>query len=130
MIGKLIGGVVIIIALLIFGELVIAGTQSGQQGFQQGVGAPTPTTPSVAPTTSSADPVTDQAYLSALRSGGVPFTSDESAITAGHAVCSFLDAGGTVISAADIAASQGNLSTTHAGYLVGAAMAAYCPARS
>ncbi|VAZ90818.1 hypothetical protein LAUMK35_01389 [Mycobacterium pseudokansasii] len=74
---------------------------------------------------------TDEAFLSSIGSVGITYSSPENAVQAGHLVCGLLDRGKAKV---DIARSivgkdfGGNpMDAWHAGYFVGAGVAAYCP---
>ncbi|WP_264055884.1 DUF732 domain-containing protein, partial [Mycobacterium nebraskense] len=82
-------------------------------------------------TTDPAD--ADAEFLAALSSQGITYASPEVMIAAGHAVCTELDRGETpaqvahdVMNHKDVLTGS-NLAAHHAGFLVGASIAAYCP---
>jgi hypothetical protein len=72
-----------------------------------------------------ADVVTDIAYLATLDQFGVYYNTDQTAITLGHSVCDALASGLTPTTIVRIGQRTG-YSPTDAGYIVGAAIGAYC----
>lgn len=66
-------------------------------------------------------------YLGALTARGITFTSGPAAIAAGHEVCSELDQGKQASDVANDAMAQTKLDAYHAGFFVGASIAAMCP---
>jgi hypothetical protein len=66
-------------------------------------------------------------FLGALTARGISFTSGPAAIAAGHEVCSELDQGKQASDVANEAMAQTNLDGYHAGFFVGASIAAICP---
>jgi hypothetical protein len=75
----------------------------------------------------------DAEFLAALSSQGITYASPEVIIAAGHAVCTELDRGETpskvahdVMNNKDVLTGS-NLAAHHAGFFVGASIAAYCP---
>jgi hypothetical protein len=82
--------------------------------------------------TADADPAdVDAKFLAALDSRGITHASPEVMIGAGHAACAELDKGETPAQVAqDVmkdALTNSNLDAYHAGFFVGASIAAYCP---
>jgi Protein of unknown function (DUF732) len=81
-----------------------------------------------------ADPAdVDAKFLAALSSQGITYASPEVMIAAGHVACTELDQGETpaqvaqdVMNNKDVLTSS-NLDAFHAGFFVGASIAAYCP---
>ncbi len=90
--------------------------------------------PGVAASTAHADPAdVDAKFLAALTSHDIAYASPEVMIAAAHVVCSELDQGEQpgqvaqdVMNNKDVLASS-NLDGFHAGFFVGASIAAYCP---
>jgi hypothetical protein len=80
----------------------------------------------VATPTAHADAV-DDAFLNAVKSKGINFTSPQAAIIAGHEVCDELDLGRQKSDIASDLANTSNLDGYRAGYFVGLSIAAYCP---
>jgi hypothetical protein len=88
----------------------------------------------LAASTAHADPAdADAKYLAALSSRGITYASPEVMIAAGHVACTELDQGETpgqvaqdVMNNKDVLTSS-NLDAYHAGFFVGASIAAYCP---
>jgi hypothetical protein len=70
---------------------------------------------------------TDDAFLGALTSKGIHFGSPEKAYIAGHEVCDELGNGKSPTQVASTVQSNSNMDGYHAGFLVGAAIKAYCP---
>lgn len=66
------------------------------------------------------------AYLTGLDRGGVPYSDDDTAVALGQSTCTQLDAGASFLSVAFTVMST-DLAPEHAGYLVGTAVAVYCP---
>jgi hypothetical protein len=66
-------------------------------------------------------------FLGALTAKGITFTSGPAAIAAGREVCSELDQGKQASDVANDAMAQTKLDAYHAGYFVGASIAAMCP---
>lgn len=87
-----------------------------------------------AASTAHADPAdADAKFLGALGSEGIAFSSPEVMIAAGHVACTELDQGETpgqvaqdVMNNKDVLTTS-NLDAVHAGFFVGASIAAYCP---
>jgi len=81
-----------------------------------------------------ADPAdVDAKFLAALSSKGITYTSPEVMIAAGQVACTELDRGEApaqvaqdVMNNKDVLTSS-NLDAFHAGFFVGASIAAYCP---
>lgn len=75
----------------------------------------------------------DNAFLEALDSAGIKYTSPEKAIAAGHYVCQLLDQGKTKGQVAarvmirNVCPSSCIMDPYLAGYFVGASVSAYCP---
>jgi len=69
----------------------------------------------------------DDTFLSALKSKGITFASPQAAIVAGHEVCDELDLGRQKSDVASDVTKNSNLDGYHAGFFVGASVAAFCP---
>ena len=90
--------------------------------------------PGAAASTAHADPAdADAKFLAALTSEGITYESPEAMIAAGHVACTELDKGEIpaqvahdVLNNKDVLTSR-NLDAYHAGFFVGASIAAYCP---
>ena len=80
--------------------------------------------------TARADADSGSDYLGALSSKGITFASGHAAVTAGHEVCDELDQGKPASDVANDVMTQTNLDGYHAGYFVGASIAAICPRHS
>ncbi len=80
----------------------------------------------VAAPAAHADAVDDN-FLSALKAKGINFASGQAAIIAGHEVCDELDLGRQPSDVANDVTKNSNLDGYHAGFFVGASIAAYCP---
>lgn len=91
--------------------LTLAGC-GGAQWTEAAQSQPAPTPPEHTPA--------EYNYLDRLDHGEVYYSSEQVAIDAGHAVCGYLDRGGSLFGAAAIGIKSG-LSTRDAGYLAGAA---------
>jgi hypothetical protein len=76
--------------------------------------------------TAHADAV-DNNFLAALKAKGINFASPQSAIVAGHVVCDQLDLGRQPSDVANDVTKNSNLDGYHAGFFVGASIAAFCP---
>jgi hypothetical protein len=77
-----------------------------------------------------ADADTSSSFLSALTSRGITFGSRQAAIAAGREVCDELDQGKQASDVANTVMTQSNLDGYHAGFFVGASIAAMCPRHS
>jgi hypothetical protein len=77
-----------------------------------------------------ADADTSTTFLSALTSRGITFGSRQAAISAGREVCDELDQGKQASDVANTVMTQSNLDGYHAGFFVGASIAAMCPRHS
>lgn len=66
-------------------------------------------------------------FLGALTARGITYTSGPAAIAAGREVCSELDEGKQASDVANDAMAQTKLDAYHAGFFVGASIAAMCP---
>ena len=85
----------------------------------------------VAAPTANADYSVDSSnFLGALSSRGITFASRQSAIAAGHEVCDELDQGKQASDVGNDVMTQTNLDGYHAGFFVGASIAAFCPRHS
>ena len=80
----------------------------------------------VAAPTARADAV-DDTFLAALKAKGINFASSQAAIVAGHEVCDELDLGRQPSDVANDVTKNSNLDGYHAGFFVGASIAAFCP---
>jgi hypothetical protein len=80
----------------------------------------------IAASTAHADAVDDN-FLAALRAKGINVASPQQAIIAGHEVCDELDLGRQPSDVANDVTKNSNLDGYHAGFFVGASIAAYCP---
>ena len=80
----------------------------------------------VAAPTAHADAV-DNNFLAALKAKGINFASPQAAIIAGHEVCDELDLGRQPSDVATDVTKNSNLDGYHAGFFVGASIAAFCP---
>jgi Protein of unknown function (DUF732) len=69
----------------------------------------------------------DDAFLNAVKSKGINFTSPQAAIIAGHEVCDELDLGRQKSDVATDVTNSSNLDGYRAGFFVGVSVAAYCP---
>jgi hypothetical protein len=80
----------------------------------------------VAAATAHADAV-DNNFLAALKAKGINFASPQAAIIAGHEVCDELDLGRQPSDVATDVTKNSNLDGYHAGFFIGASIAAFCP---
>ena len=80
----------------------------------------------VATPTAHADAI-DNAFLLAVKAKGINFASPQGAIIAGHEVCDELDLGRQTSDVATDVTKNSNLDGYHAGFFVGASVAAFCP---
>jgi hypothetical protein len=80
----------------------------------------------VATPTAHADAIDDN-FLAALKTKGINVASPQSAIIAGHVVCDQLDLGRQPSDVANDVTKNSNLDGYHAGFFVGASIAAFCP---
>jgi hypothetical protein len=80
----------------------------------------------VAAPTAHADAV-DNNFLAALKAKGINFASPQAAIIAGHEVCDELDLGRQPSDVATDVTKNSNLDGYHAGFFIGASIAAFCP---
>jgi hypothetical protein len=80
--------------------------------------------------TARADADTGGNYLGALSSNGITFASGQAAIAAGRQVCDALDQGKQASDVANQVMTQSSLDGFHAGFFVGASIAAMCPRHS
>jgi hypothetical protein len=83
-----------------------------------------------APTAHADFAVDSSSFLGALTSRGITFTSNQAAIAAGHEVCDELGQGKQTSDVANNVMTLSNLDGYHAGFFIGASIAAFCPARS
>jgi Protein of unknown function (DUF732) len=67
-------------------------------------------------------------FLGALTSRGITFKSQQAAIAAGHEVCDELGQGKQTSDVANNVMTLSNLDGYHAGFFIGASIAAFCPA--
>jgi Protein of unknown function (DUF732) len=77
-----------------------------------------------------ADADSSSSFLGALTSRGITYGSGQAAIAAAHEVCDELDQGKQPIDVANVVMTQSNLDGYHAGFFVGASIAAMCPRHS
>ena len=80
----------------------------------------------VATPTAHADAI-DNAFLLAIKAKGINFGSPQGAVIAGHEVCDQLDLGMQKSDIASEVMNNSQMDGYHAGFFVGAAVAAYCP---
>ena len=80
----------------------------------------------VATPTAHADSI-DNAFLNAVKSKGIDFASPQAALVAAHEVCDELDLGRQKSDIANDVMTNGKLDGFHAGFFVGASVAAFCP---
>ena len=80
----------------------------------------------VATPTARADSI-DSAFVNAVKSKGINFASEQAVIAAAHQVCDQLDQGMQKSDVASEVMTNSQLDGYHAGYFVGASVAAYCP---
>lgn len=73
---------------------------------------------------------TGSKFLGALTSKGITFGSGQAAIAAAQQVCGELDQGKQASDVANEVMTQTNLDGYHAGFFVGASIAAMCPRHS
>jgi hypothetical protein len=73
---------------------------------------------------------TGSKFLGALTSKGITFGSGQAAIAAAQQVCGELDQGKQASDVANEVMAQSNLDGYHAGFFVGASIAAICPRHS
>ncbi|QNN98892.1 hypothetical protein SEA_MARAVISTA_57 [Mycobacterium phage Maravista] len=71
--------------------------------------------------------ITSDAFVMALDSEGITYSSKPAVINAGKAVCDVLDTGYTMYEASILVHDNSNLNLYDAGYFVGAATASFCP---
>jgi uncharacterized lipoprotein YajG len=69
----------------------------------------------------------DRAFVATLEQKGMPASDAAYAIETAHKVCTVLDSGTTFREFMMGVLSQPNVDATMTGYIVGAAIAAYCP---
>ena len=85
----------------------------------------------VAAPTANADYSVDSSnFLGALSSRGITFASRQAATAAGREVCDELDQGMQASDVANNVMTQSDLDGYHAGFFVGASIAAFCPRHS
>ena len=80
----------------------------------------------VATPTAHADAI-DNAFLLAIKAKGINFGSPQGAVIAGHEVCDQLGLGMQKSDIASEVMNNSQMDGYHAGFFVGAAVAAYCP---
>ena len=83
-----------------------------------------------APTAHADSAVDGSNFHGALTSRGITFASRQAATAAGHEVCDELDQGRQASDVANNVMAQSDLDGYHAGFFVGASIAAFCPRRS
>jgi hypothetical protein len=83
-----------------------------------------------APTAHADYAIDSSSFLGALTSRGITFTSKQAAIAAAHEVCDELNQGKQTSDVANNVMTLSNLDGYHAGFFVGASIAAYCPTHS
>jgi hypothetical protein len=85
----------------------------------------------MAAATAHADYAVDTSnFHGALSSRGITFTSTQAATAAGREVCGELDQGMQASDVANNVMTQSDLDGYHAGFFVGASIAAFCPRHS
>ena len=83
-----------------------------------------------APTAHADAAVGSSNFVGALSSRGITFASRQAATAAGREVCNELDQGKQASDVANTVMTQTNLDGYHAGFFVGASIAAFCPSHS
>lgn len=69
----------------------------------------------------------DNAFVTAVKNKGIQFASPQAAVIAGHEVCDELDLGKQKSDIASEVMTNSGMDGYHAGYFIGASVAAYCP---
>lgn len=69
----------------------------------------------------------DDRFLAALDSHGIQYANPQWAISGAYLVCGELDAGAQPQAIATQIEQNSNLDDWHAGFFIGASIAAYCP---
>jgi hypothetical protein len=92
--------------------------------------APLSVVGATAPTAHADSAVDSSNFAGALTSRGITFASRQAATAAGHEVCDELDQGKQASDVANTVMTQTNLDGYHAGFFVGASIAAFCPRHS
>lgn len=72
-------------------------------------------------------PSDDEKFINRLNEGGVHYNSEKKAIAGAHAACDYLDKGYSVDQATESIVTGTTINAYNAGYVVGAAIYAYCP---
>jgi hypothetical protein len=70
---------------------------------------------------------TDDVFIAAIDDRGIQYSSREYAIRGAKAICSEIDSGATLVDVAAEVNRISGLTIEDAGFLTGAAVAAYCP---
>lgn len=122
----------------VFGAVALAALTAGCAAPIAGSASPSAAAPAVAPTvarccagpevvapTAAATPA-DVAYLAALRKQGIGTGDDEVELRRGYSMCALLR-NGTTFRQAVTALQTNGFTVRDAGYVVGLAVAAYCP---
>lgn len=71
--------------------------------------------------------VDSDAYVMALDAQGITYSSEANAIAAGRSLCTILDDGATIAATTSMVQRNSGLDRFNSGYVVGAAIAAFCP---
>ena len=81
------------------------------------------------PAAAAANPTTDDdiAFLAVLRSNHVYYHDPDAMVRVGHDVCSAIAAGDSEQDAVQVIVNGGSYTAHDAAFIVGAAVAAYCP---
>jgi hypothetical protein len=106
---------------------------SNQRGGRRGHHAPSAFAPSAPVPHRRACPdyaVDSSNFHGALSSRGITFASRQAATAAGREVCDELDQGRQASDVANNVMTQSGLDGYHAGFFVGASIAAFCPRHS
>ena len=118
------------LAAVALAVLVLAGCGS-TSSLVDTVAAAQPT--EAAPTAPAPEPPThttlEQVYLDTLAAENIRLGSDAHAIEVGHGVCDVLESGYTFAQVGNVIVETGNFTPYQAGYIVGAAAGAFCPAQ-
>ncbi|MGV1004468.1 MAG: DUF732 domain-containing protein [Candidatus Nanopelagicales bacterium] len=75
-----------------------------------------------------AETITDAAFIATLDYEGIPYSTPHAAIAAAHAVCEGVGGGMSVVRIGHLMAANAGLTFGQSGYVIGAAIEAYCPA--
>jgi hypothetical protein len=126
--------VAIVLAILLAAGLIAAVIAASGDDSSSSAPSESPSAPVAALPGGASSPTTqssrwgelEQAYLDNLDDGGIEYSTEAAAVNVGYGICDALDEGYDVYDVGAIAMEAG-YSAGDAGWIIGSAVAAFCP---